>query len=184
MRHVVLQFWLSLDGYSCDEDTELYRLMEEIEDPEQEEYFVSRLRQAGAHIMGRVTYEEMAKFWPSSDHPIAAPMNEIPKVVFSASLQSATWPPTRIARGDAEEELARLKQEPGGEIIAHGGTQFARSLIRLGLVVLASTGSGCCPPLWDRARRCSPSWPGRLVKTTAFPSGILELGYEPTGHGA
>ena len=37
MRHVVLQFWLSLDGYSCDEDTELYRLMEEIEDPEQEE---------------------------------------------------------------------------------------------------------------------------------------------------
>ena len=33
MRHVVLQFWLSLDGYSCDEDTELYRLMEEIEDP-------------------------------------------------------------------------------------------------------------------------------------------------------
>jgi dihydrofolate reductase len=66
--------------------------MEEIEDPEQEEYFVGRLRQAGAHIMGRVTYEEMAEFWPSSEHPIAAPMNEIPKVVFSASLQSATWP--------------------------------------------------------------------------------------------
>ena len=72
--------------------------------------------------MGRVTYEEMAEFWPSSDHPIAAPMNEIPKVVFSGSLQSAAWPPARIARGDAAEELARLKQEPGGEIIAHGGT--------------------------------------------------------------
>src|ERR1700691_3227256 len=56
----------------------------EIEDPEQEEYFVGRLRQAGAHIMGRVTYEEMAKFWPSSDHPIAAPMNEIPQGVVSA----------------------------------------------------------------------------------------------------
>src|ERR1700691_2279882 len=84
MRHVVLQFWLSLDGYSCDEDTELYRLMEEIEDPEQEEYFVGRLRQAGTHVMGRVTYEEMAKFWPSSDHPIAAPMNEIPQGVVSA----------------------------------------------------------------------------------------------------
>ena len=83
MRHVVLQFWLSLDGFSCDEDTELYRLMEEIEDPEQEEYFVGRLRQAGTHIMGRVTYEEMAEFWPSSDHPIAAPLNEIPKIVFS-----------------------------------------------------------------------------------------------------
>ena len=51
---------------------------------------LAALRQAGTHIMGRVTYEVMAKFWPTSDHPIAAPMNEIPKVVFSASLQSAT----------------------------------------------------------------------------------------------
>jgi hypothetical protein len=75
-------------------------------------YLAGRLRQAGTHIRGRVTHEEMAKFWPSSDHPIAAPMNEIPKIVFSASLQSATWPPTRIARGDTAEELARLKQEP------------------------------------------------------------------------
>ena len=98
MRHVILQFWLSLDGYSCDEDTELYRLMEEAEDPEQQEYFVGRLRQAGTHIMGRVTYEEMAKFWPTSDHPIAAPMNDIPKVVFSASLQSATWSRPRRSR--------------------------------------------------------------------------------------
>src|ERR1700691_5606859 len=85
-RYVVLQFWLSLDGDSCDEDTALDRLMEGIEDSEQEEYFVGRLRQAGTHIMGRVTYEEMAKFRPTTDHPIAAPMNEIPKVVFSASL--------------------------------------------------------------------------------------------------
>jgi dihydrofolate reductase len=136
--------------------------------------------------MGRVTYEEMAKFWPSSDHPIAAPMNEIPNVVFSASLQSATWPPARIARGDTAEELARLKQEPGGEIIAHGGTQFARSLIRLGLVdeyrlwvLPAAVGQGA-PLFTELARPVTLS----LVKTTAFPSGILELCYEPAGHGA
>ena len=62
--------------------------MEEIEDPEQEEYFVGRLRQARTHIMGRVTYEE----------------------------------------------LAQLRQEPGGEILAHGGISFAQSLVRLDLV--------------------------------------------------
>jgi dihydrofolate reductase len=182
MRHVVLQFWISLDGYSCDEDTELYRLMEEIEDPEQEEYFVGRLRQAGTHIMGRVTYEEMAKFWPTSDHPIAAPMNDIPKVVFSATLQSADWPPARIARGDTAEELARLRQEPGGEILAHGGTQFVRSLIRLGLVdeyrlwVLPTAVGQGAPLFTELARPLSL----RLIKATAFPSGILELCYEPT----
>ena len=113
MRHVVLEFWLSLDGYSCDEDTELYRLMEEVEDPEQEEYFVGRLRQAGTHIMGRVTYEEMAKFWPTSDHPIAAPMNDIPKVVFSASLQSADWPQTWVA-GVAIGLLAMVRHRRDG----------------------------------------------------------------------
>jgi hypothetical protein len=47
MRHVVLQFWLSLDGYSCDEDTELCRLMEEIEDPLERSRPVDRARGAG-----------------------------------------------------------------------------------------------------------------------------------------
>jgi dihydrofolate reductase len=83
--------------------------------------------------MGRVTYEEMAQAWPTSGSPLA-PMNEIPKVVFSRTLPSAdNWPETRIARGDTAEETARLKEEPGGEIIARGGTSFVRSLIELEL---------------------------------------------------
>ena len=71
MRQVVLEFWISLDGYSCDEGSELFRMMEEMVDDEQEEYFVGRLRQAGTHIMGRVTYESMAEFWPKFDSPVA-----------------------------------------------------------------------------------------------------------------
>jgi dihydrofolate reductase len=51
---------------------------------------------AGAHLMGRVTYEEMAAFWPTSTSEYARPMNEIPKVVFSKSLQHADWPETRV----------------------------------------------------------------------------------------
>jgi dihydrofolate reductase len=60
-----------LDGYSFDPGTEIYRLLAEIDDPQQDEYFVGRLRKAGTHIMGRVTYEEMAQAWPRSDHPFA-----------------------------------------------------------------------------------------------------------------
>lgn len=181
MRQVVLQFWLSLDGYSCDEGTDLCRIMEEISDDEHEEYFVAKLRRAGTHIMGRVTYQEMADFWPKSDYAVAAPMNEIPKVVFSRTLPSAEWPESRIARGDTAAEIARLKQEPGGEIVAHGGTQFARSLIQLGLVdeyrltvLPVAVGEGTplfadlpCPVVLH------------LMSSTAFPSGILELVYSP-----
>jgi dihydrofolate reductase len=181
MRQVVLQFWISLDGYSCDEDTELMQVLDDITDPEQQEYFVNRLRQAGTHIMGRVTYQGMAEAWPASSHPIAAPMNDIPKVVFSRTLQSADWPETRIARGDTAEEIARLKAEPGGEILAHGGTQFVRSLIRLGLVdeyrlwvMPAAVGQGV--PLFTGLAHPLAL---RLVSSTAFPSGMLELVYSP-----
>ena len=77
MRRVVLSFWISLDGYSCDEGTELYRVMQEMPDDEQQdEYFVNRLRQVGTHIMGRVTYEGMADFWPKFDNPVAGAMND------------------------------------------------------------------------------------------------------------
>lgn len=61
-------------------------------------------------------------------------MNDIPKVAFSKTLQSADWPESRIAGGDTVEEIARLRAEPGGEIVAHGGVRFAQSLARLGVV--------------------------------------------------
>lgn len=185
MRQVVLGFYTSLDGYSCDEDNGIRDVMMGIDDPEQEEYFVSRLWEAGTFIMGRVTYEIMAGFWPTSSHPSAGAMNDIPKVVFSRTLQSADdWPETRIARGDTAEEIARLKAEPGGPIVACGGTQFVHSLIRLGLVdeyrlwvLPAAAGHGA--PLFtglDHPLKL------RLVKSTAFPSGILELVYSPADH--
>src|SRR5262249_8852506 len=89
---------------------------------------------AGAHLMGRVTYEEMAGFWPTSASDFAAPMNEIPKVVFSKTLERADWPETRIARGDVADEIKRLTGEPGNDLIAYGGATFDQALSRLGLV--------------------------------------------------
>jgi len=71
MRQPVLQFWVSLDGYSPDQGTELRQFMETLPEDDGDEYFVSRLGQAGTHIMGRVTYEAMAKFWPTSWTSIA-----------------------------------------------------------------------------------------------------------------
>jgi len=71
-----------------------------------DEYVVSRLRQAGTHIVGRATYESWAGFWPRSDLPAAGGMNDIPKVVFSRTLRSASWPESRIASGDTADEIA------------------------------------------------------------------------------
>lgn len=132
MRQVVLQMSMSLDGYvasdrkhpgaSVPEDAELIR------------WKVDRIAKAGAHLMGRATYQEMAAHWPRSTERYAAPMNDIPKVVFSKTLSQASWPVTRIARGDLAAEIAALKEEPGPDVIAYGGASFAAALAARGLI--------------------------------------------------
>jgi hypothetical protein len=57
-------------------------------------------------------------------HSNRGAMNDIPKVVFSGTLRSASWPESRIVSGDTAVETARLKAQPGGDIVAHGGVQF------------------------------------------------------------
>jgi dihydrofolate reductase len=104
------------------------------EDPALKQRKLEWMRDVDLHLMGRNTYEEMARFWPTSDDPYAEPMNEIPKVVFSRTLRRANWPRTRIARGDLAEEIAELKREPGKDMLAWGGAALAQSLSRLGLV--------------------------------------------------
>ena len=61
-------------------------------------------------------------------------MNEIPKVVFSKTLEQADWGPARIARGDLGEEIAKLKRETASDLNAYGGATFAQALSRAGLV--------------------------------------------------
>ncbi|WP_405492563.1 dihydrofolate reductase family protein [Nocardia sp. NBC_00511] len=180
MRKLILGFYVSVDGKSADADNGIRDVMMSVDDDEQEKYFVDQLWEAGAFLMGRNSWEAMAAFWPTSDHPSAKAMNEIPKVVFSRTLTSAdSWPETRIASGDTVEEINKLKAEPGKDLVAAGGTEFLHSLIKLGVVdefrlwvLPAATGKGA--PLFPELDQPLNL---RLVKSTAFPSGVLELIY-------
>lgn len=104
------------------------------EDPALKARKLNWLSEAGLHLMGRHTYEEMAGFWPTSDDEYAKPMNDIPKVVFSRTLTTTAWPQSVIADGDLADEIRALKREPGKDMIAWGGAAFAQSLTRLRLV--------------------------------------------------
>jgi dihydrofolate reductase len=131
LRSVVLMMSVSVDGFVAGPHGHAGALPEP---DELKRWKLDRVRQAGTHVMGRVTYEEMAAHWPTSTDDYAAPMNEIPKVVFSKTLDKATWTESRIARGDLEDEIATLRRQPGGEIIAWGGANLAQSLSRAGLI--------------------------------------------------
>lgn len=104
------------------------------EDPALKQRKLDWLSGSVTHAMGRVTYAEMAAHWPHSDDAYAAPMNELPKVVFSKTLQRADWDNSRVAGGDLSEEISTLKQEPGGNILAWGGATFLQALSRARLV--------------------------------------------------
>jgi dihydrofolate reductase len=132
VRKLVLQMGVSLDGYVAIGSMKGWGLPPE--DPALKQRKLESLRAAGAHLMGRVTYEEMAAHWPTSTDDYASPMNEIPKVVFSKTLTRADWDDSRIARGELSDAPPRLKAEPGDDLVAHGGAAFAQALSRHGLV--------------------------------------------------
>ncbi|SFK67597.1 dihydrofolate reductase family protein [Caulobacter sp. UNC279MFTsu5.1] len=132
MRSVVLIMTASIDGYVVAPSG--MATGAQPEPPELKAWKLNRIRQAGTHIMGRVSYEEMGPYWQASDDAYAAPMNDIPKVVFSKTLRTATWPKSTIASGDLAEEIDKLRRRPGGEIIAWGGARFAQALTAADLV--------------------------------------------------
>jgi dihydrofolate reductase len=133
VRKLVLEMALSLDGLVAGPGKNGSVGVATPEDPALKRRKLDWLQDTGLHLMGRKTYEGMSEFWPASHDAYAAPMNDIPKVVFSKTLTRAAWRESRIARGDLAEEIANLKREPGKDLVAWGGAAFAQSLIRLGL---------------------------------------------------
>ena len=133
MSKLILKMSLSLDGYVAMRDGGNDWIFPSFTG-DAEAWTLQSLQDARAHLMGAQTYRDMAAFWPQSTSVFAAPMNETPKVVFSKTMTTAEWGDTRIASGDLVDEVKRLKQGPGGDLVAHGGARFARSLCQTGLI--------------------------------------------------
>ena len=134
MASLVLKMSVSLDGYVAPIDGSTDRIAAGAS-ADGRSWTVETVSNAGAHLVGAVTYAGWAGYWPGASGPFAKPMNEIPKVVFSNSLTSADWGETTIATGDLADAVARLKQERlGGYLLAQGGVRFARSLVATGLI--------------------------------------------------
>ena len=181
MRNVVLYMSMSLDGF-IGSDREHPGLATP-EGAELKQWKLQAISKAGAHLMGRFTYQEMASYWPQSDDDYAAPMNDIPKVVFSGTLpdDEATWPVTRVARGDLAGEIAAVKAEPGGDAVVWGGGRLAGALAAADLIdeyrllvqpLVLGRGQALFDQLPDSRHL-------ELVEATPFPSGIVVLVYRP-----
>jgi dihydrofolate reductase len=101
---------------------------------ELEQLSLMQLRSAGMLLFGRLTYEGMARYWPTAEGDVAQLMNSIPKLVFSTTLARADWSNTRLVTSDAALEVATLKAQPGEDMYIFGSALMASSLIASGLI--------------------------------------------------
>ena len=180
MSKLILKMSMSLDGYVADAGGDNSFIFPSMSD-DTAAWTIDTLADTAAHLMGSSTYHAMAAHWPGSDSVFAAPMNDLPKVVFSRSMTTAEWGDTRIMAGDLAEEVAKLKDDGGdGYLLAHGGSRFAQSLVRTGLIdeyrlLVHPVALGDGKPLFGGRVDLKP------VSTTAFSGGAVAHVYRPAG---
>jgi dihydrofolate reductase len=184
MRKIVVFMSVSIDGFFEGPDHDIdWHLV----DDELHRHFNSQLRAMGAFLDGRVTYELMAGFWPTADADADSPepvrefagiWRDMPKIVFSRTLERADWN-TTIRRDVVVEEIRALKAEPGGDL-ALGGADLAATFRRLDLIdeyrlyvhpILLGRGT----PLFRASDGRSSL---RLVESRAFGNGVVLLRYD------
>lgn len=110
-RKLVLKMSVSLDGFVSGPNGELDWLFRTSGD-DSKQWVLQTLREAGAHMMGSHTYYDMAAFWPFSDMPMAAPMNDIPKIIFSRSGIKDRTAVDRTTQALADAKADRIAERP------------------------------------------------------------------------
>ena len=99
------------------------------------EYKSKEVLDAGAMLLGRVTYEGFAEAWPPRSGEIADRLNSMPKYVVSSTLTTPLeWNNSTLLSGDMATSVAELKQGDGDPILVHGSATLARNLLDAGLV--------------------------------------------------
>ncbi len=186
MRKLIVFNHVTLDGYFVGANGD-FRWAHSGNDDAEYSAFVAENARGGGHLLfGRITYQLMASYWPTpiadQQNPVvAAAMNRMPKVVFSRTLDQATWSNTRLVKGNIVQEVRKMKEEPGPDMVIFGSgsiiTQIApEHLIDEYQMVVD-------PVVLGKGRSMFEGINGQLTlklkKTRAFRNGKVLLCYEP-----
>lgn len=139
MRKLIVFNHISLDGYFVDSNNSMMWAKMAAHDPEWNAFVEGNASGDGPLLFGRVTYNLMTQYWPTpmakqNDPKIAERMNALPKIVFSRTLDKATWNNTRLVKGDLVEEVRKLKNESGDGMVILGSGSIVTQLSPTGLI--------------------------------------------------
>jgi dihydrofolate reductase len=181
MRKIVASELLSLDGVMESPEEWAFSYSND----EIAEANASGMAEADAMLLGRVTYQEFAAYWPyqnSAEQPFTDYLNNTPKYVVSTTLEEPLeWQNSTLIKDNVAEEIARLKQQPGKDIGIVGSGTLVRSLLNNGL--LDELGLMVHPIILGRGKRLFEEGGDQkaleLVDSKTFGTGVLYLTYRP-----
>jgi len=190
MRRVVVSEFVSLDGVmqapgGPDEDTSgsfKHGGWFKFRDDQVPKYKLDELSASDALLLGRVTYEIFASYWPKvkDDVGFANKMNPMAKHVVSTTLKKVDWNNSRLIKTNVSEEVRKLKQQPGKDILVYGSGKLVNTLLQHDLVdelrlIVYPVILGSGKRLFDDKAESMKML--KLADSKIFPSGIVLLSY-------
>lgn len=184
MRRLTVFNSVSLDGYFVDANGDMSWAHNRGADFD--EFVKGNASGEGELLFGRVTYELMAGYWPTpmaikNDPVVAEGMNTLPKVVFSRTMEKASWQNTRLVKDDAAEEVRKMKKGPGRDMVIMGSGRIVSLLAQERLIdeyqmVMVPVVLGKGRTMFEGLREKLGM---KLINSRTFGNGNVFLRYEP-----
>ena len=184
MRKLVVFNQVTLDGYIA--DTNGHMSWAHKQDAEWNAFVQENASGGGELLFGRITYDLMTSYWPTplamkNDPVVAARMNNLPKVVFSRTLENVSWNNTKLVKGDIAAEVRKMKKAPGPDMVILGSGSVVAQLAQEGLIdeyqmVVNPVALGKGKTMFDGLKEKLTL---KLTRTRSFGNGNVLLCYEP-----
>ena len=183
---------VTVDGYFSDKKGDMSWAHNQQKDAEWDDFVAENASSGGTLLLGRKTYEMMAGYWPTPaakrDNPeVAQGMNRLKKVVFSITLDAAEWENTTLKKGDLVNEVRKMKEGDGEDIVILGSGSLIRQLAPEGLIdeyqlVVHPLVLGAGRTMFDGIDKKLPM---KKASERSFDNGNVVLSYQPaSGKGA
>jgi dihydrofolate reductase len=139
MPKIISFIHTTLDGYFADSKGDMSWAHKPPDDREWENFSSDNAKGGGTLLLGRITYDLMVSYWPTpaaqkASPDIAEQMNNLPKIVFSRTLDQATWKNTTLVKNNMTDEVRKLKEGSGKDMIILGSGSIVTQLANEGLI--------------------------------------------------
>src|SRR5215216_2781132 len=180
MRKIIVEAEVSIDGAMGGENLDFWQQIFPFHSADVTEYLNELLFMPDALLLGHKTYEFFAQVWPTRQGKQADKINSMPKYVASRTLKEPLQWNATLIKGDAAEEIRKLKQAPGRDLLQYGVGELTHTMLKHGLVdelrlLVFPFAFGEGPRIFEQMGIQTL----KLLDTKTFSSGVIALHYQP-----